>query len=140
MFCFLYIIFHAVAIVWKIGEIHAYCKKLLTFSQERNTSQCDMKNVHFVVTVMNIFFPYYTVCNLQNQSVSLRCMLALLSVVSTARNNCLLVAAIVFVHALCIGRSASLKFCIPDILFFICSIFLFPLFFEDMYSCTSKRK
>ena len=53
-------------------------------------------------------------------------MSALLSVILSARNNFLLVVVIVFVHAQCIVRSASL----PDLFYFIYSIFQFFLFLK----------
>ena len=67
-------------------------------------------------------------CKLQNQSISLNCMLARLSVALAARNNFLLVTVTVFVHAPCNVRSATLLFCMPDILYFTCSTFLSLLF------------
>ena len=106
--------------------MHAFCKMLWTFywvkCQECNASRCYRK---IFVSLPLPFFPYYTACNLKNQSISLSCILTLLPIVLAARNNFLLVT-VVFVYALCYVRSATLKFCMPDI--FICSISTFLSF------------
>ena len=110
--------------------MHAFRRKLWTFywlkCQECHAFPCDEKNFCFIVTVF--FFPNYAVCNLRNQSISLSCMLTLLSVDLAAMNNFFLVAVIVSVYAWYIVRGATLKFFTPDILYFICNIFLFLLF------------
>ena len=96
----------------KIQEMHVFCEKLWTFCwakcQKCNASQCDDMKL-YMFHRDSAYFSYYTVCNLQNQSISLSCMLALLSIVLAARNNFLFVAVIVFVHTLCIVRSTKKK-------------------------------
>ena len=85
------------------------------------------------------FFLYYTVYNLWNHSVSLSCVLALLSVVLAARNNFLLVAVIVFVKAPYFVRSATLEFLYAWYLVLHMEYISISFIFEDICSCASKR-
>ena len=84
--------------------------------QKCKASQCNNKDFYFIATVI-----FATLCNLQNQSFYavyfIKLHISSAFIVLAAKNNFfILFTDIVFVHALCIVRSATFKFCIPKYL------------------------